>query len=196
LYTEQYTRPAFCTVTVMSADTAIVLRNKKALVNSALAKTYRSWPPDGPPHHHKKIYSLYASTQTSTNMSPIQNAIKEIELHVPGASFLYCALAKKYDISRNTLAHKHRGLTDSYAGAASGRFLKKHSGLITNKYIKGIDCNRHKTDSYDKHQLYFELLHSKISKYNISPDQIYNMDEKGFLIRVLSKSKRVFSKAK
>jgi hypothetical protein len=180
----------------MSADTAIVLRNKKVLVNSALAKTYRSWPPDGPPHHNKKIYSLYASTQTSTNMSPIQNEIKEIELRVPGASFLYCALAKKYDISRNTLAHKHRGLTDSYAGAASGRLLKKHSRLITNKYIKGIDCNHHKTDSYDKHQLYFELLHSKISKYNISPDQIYNMDEKGFLIRVLSKSKRVFSKAK
>jgi hypothetical protein len=77
-----------------------------------------------------------------------------------------------------------------------GRFLKKHSGLITNKYVKGMDRNRHKADSYDKYRLYFELLHSKISKYNISPDRIYNMDEKGFLIGVLSKSKRVFSKAK
>jgi hypothetical protein len=133
-------------------------------------------------------------------MSPIQNAIEEIESRAPGASFSYRALAKKYNISRNTLARKHRGLTDSYAGAASaranlapeqefklvkyieqlsgeglsptramiknfasflakkdvserwvGRFLKKHSGLITNKYIKGMDRNRHKADSYDKY---------------------------------------------
>jgi hypothetical protein len=178
-------------------------------------------------------------------MSPIQNAIKEIESRAPGTSFSYRALAKKYEISRNTLARKHRGSTDSYAGAASaranlapeqklelvkyieqlsgeglsptrainknfasflakkdvserwvGRFLKKHSGLITNKYVKGMDRNRHKADSYDKYRLYFKLLRSKISKYNISPDRIYNIDEKGFLIGVLSKSKRVFSKAK
>jgi hypothetical protein len=35
-----------------------------------------------------------------------------------------------------------------------------------------------------------------MSKYNIPPDQIYNIDEKGFLLGQLSKSKRVFSKAK
>jgi hypothetical protein len=40
-------------------------------------------------------------------MSPIQNAIEEIESRAPGASFSYRALAKKYDISRNTLARKH-----------------------------------------------------------------------------------------
>jgi hypothetical protein len=76
-----------------------------------------------------------------------------------------------------------------------GRFLKNHSGLITNKYVKGIDRNCHKADSYNKYPLYFKFLHSKISKYNMSPDRIYNMDEKGFLIKVLSISKHVFSKA-
>jgi hypothetical protein len=36
-------------------------------------------------------------------MNPIQDAIEEIESRAPGASFSYRALAKKYDISRNTL---------------------------------------------------------------------------------------------
>jgi hypothetical protein len=54
-------------------------------------------------------------------MSPIQDAIIEIESRAPGAFFSYRALAKLYDISRNTLARKHGGLTDSYAGAASAR---------------------------------------------------------------------------
>jgi hypothetical protein len=67
---------------------------------------------DGPPHHNKNIYSLYATTHNFTTMSLIQNAIKEIEPRAPGASFSYRALSKKYDISRNTLARKHRGLTD------------------------------------------------------------------------------------
>jgi hypothetical protein len=77
-----------------------------------------------------------------------------------------------------------------------GRFLKKCSGLITNKYVKGMDPNRHRADSYDNSRQYFELLHFKISKYNITPDRIDYMDEKGFRIGVLSKSKRVLSEAK
>ena len=77
-----------------------------------------------------------------------------------------------------------------------GRFLKRHSGLLTNKYVNGMDRNRVRADSHDKYKAYFELLHSKMSKYNIPPDRIYNMDEKGFLLGQLSKSKRVFSKAK
>jgi hypothetical protein len=77
-----------------------------------------------------------------------------------------------------------------------GRFLKRHSGLLTNKYVNGMDRNRVRADSHDKSKAYFELLHSKMSKYNIPPDRIYNMDKKGFLLGQLSKSKRVFSKAK
>jgi hypothetical protein len=37
-------------------------------------------------------------------------------------------------------------------------------------------------------------LARKIDEYNIQPTNIYNMDEKGFLIGMLSKAKRVFSK--
>jgi hypothetical protein len=65
-----------------------------------------------------------------------------------------------------------------------GRFLKRHSGLLTNTYVNGMDHNQVRADSYDKYKAYFELLHSKMSKYNLPPDRIYNMDEKGFLLGV------------
>jgi hypothetical protein len=34
--------------------------------------------------------------------------------------------------------------------------------------------------------LYFELLREKISQYNIELGNIYNMDEKGFLLGILT----------
>jgi hypothetical protein len=47
---------------------------------------------------------------------------------------------------------------------------------------------------YDTRQkLYFDL-HQKMEEYGIEPRHTYNMDEKGFLIRVIGKSKRIFSK--
>jgi hypothetical protein len=57
-----------------------------------------------------------------------------------------------------------------------------------------MDSNCHAADSYEKYTLYFDLLHSKMTEYNILPHNTYNMDEKGFMIGVLSKSKRVFLK--
>jgi len=57
-----------------------------------------------------------------------------------------------------------------------------------------MDSNRHKADSADKYRLYFSLLHSKIDQYHIDPRQIYNMDEKGFLIGIVGRSKRIFSR--
>jgi transposase-like protein len=76
------------------------------------------------------------------------------------------------------------------------RFLKRNSDNLTIKFSKGMDRNRHVADSGDKYQLYFELLHSKIREYDIDPRYIYNIDEKGFLISILARLKRVFSKAK
>jgi hypothetical protein len=57
-----------------------------------------------------------------------------------------------------------------------------------------MDCQRHQADSLLKYDLYFDLLHSKMTEYNVQPHNIVNMNEKGFLIGVLSRSKRVFSR--
>jgi hypothetical protein len=57
-----------------------------------------------------------------------------------------------------------------------------------------MDRDRHKADSEAKYSLYFELLHDKMKEYNIEPSHIFNLDEKGFMIGVLGRSKRVFDK--
>jgi hypothetical protein len=45
-----------------------------------------------------------------------------------------------------------------------------------------------------KYKYYFTLLHSKIEEYNILAKNTYNIDKKGFIIRVIGRNKRVFSK--
>ena len=74
------------------------------------------------------------------------------------------------------------------------RFMVRHRDHLIPRWTTGIDNNRHKADSGEKYKLYFDLLESKIERYRILPHLIFNMDEKGFMLGVLSRSKRVFSK--
>jgi hypothetical protein len=74
------------------------------------------------------------------------------------------------------------------------RFLKKHNNELISRYTTGIDSSRKRADSAYKYALYFELMARKIEEYGIEPRDMYNMDEKGFLIGVLSKAKRIFSR--
>jgi hypothetical protein len=57
-----------------------------------------------------------------------------------------------------------------------------------------MDRNRHQADLGDKYKPYFDLLNDKMTEYNVEPRHTYNMDEKGFLIGITSRSKRVFSR--
>ncbi|OAQ58563.1 DDE superfamily endonuclease, CENP-B-like protein [Purpureocillium lilacinum] len=52
---------------------------------------------------------------------------------------------------------------------------------------------RRKADSASRYKDYFELIRTKIEKYNILPCNTYNVDEKGFLLGVINRTKRVFS---
>ncbi|EUC27044.1 hypothetical protein COCCADRAFT_112719, partial [Bipolaris zeicola 26-R-13] len=74
------------------------------------------------------------------------------------------------------------------------RFLRRHREAITNKTTTGIDRDRCKADNMEDYRNYFRLLHEKLDQYDVRPHNIYNMDEKGFLLGVTSRSKRVFSK--
>lgn len=73
--------------------------------------------------------------------------------------------------------------------------MQRYSDQLTYKWTTSIDNSRHKADSELKYNLYFGLLEDKIRQYNIQPRHIYNMDEKGFMIRIVGRSKRIFSKA-
>ena len=74
------------------------------------------------------------------------------------------------------------------------RLISRHSIYLISKWTAGMDNNRHQADSGAKYSLYFDLLRDKITQYNIDPRHTYNMDEKGFLIGITGRSKRVFSR--
>jgi hypothetical protein len=57
-----------------------------------------------------------------------------------------------------------------------------------------METSRHNADSAAKYSLYFKLLHQKIEEYKVLPENTYNIDKKGFMIGVTSRSKRVFNK--
>ena len=59
-----------------------------------------------------------------------------------------------------------------------------------------MDSIRHAADSSEKYSLYFDLLQHKIAEYNVETEHTYNMDEKGIMIGVVGRSKRIFSKRK
>ena len=74
------------------------------------------------------------------------------------------------------------------------RFLKRHNDIICIRKATGIDRDRHLADNPASYQSYFDLLYAKLDQYGIAPHNIYNMDEKGFLLGRILPSKRIFSK--
>ena len=57
-----------------------------------------------------------------------------------------------------------------------------------------MTSERHAADSYEKYSSYFDLMELKIAERGVGPEHTYNMDEKGFMIGCIGKSKRIFSK--
>ncbi|KAH5101982.1 hypothetical protein HBH71_224410 [Parastagonospora nodorum] len=74
------------------------------------------------------------------------------------------------------------------------RFIGRNKNELISKRTSAMDRTRHQADSYIKYQAYFNLLHEKLDEYCLEAGDIYNMDEKGFLIGIVGTSKRVFSK--
>jgi hypothetical protein len=74
------------------------------------------------------------------------------------------------------------------------RFINRHGIHLISQWATGMDSNRHQADSGDKYSLYFKLLSETMAQYGVEPRHTYNMDEKGFLIGITGRSKRVFSR--
>jgi hypothetical protein len=74
------------------------------------------------------------------------------------------------------------------------RLLRRHKDTLITAWTTPMETGRHKADSGAKYSQYFELLHHKIAEYDLQPENTYNMDEKGFMIGVCGRSKRVFDK--
>jgi hypothetical protein len=74
------------------------------------------------------------------------------------------------------------------------RFIQRYQVDLVSRWAGGINRSRHQADSGLKYKLYFDLLMDKHSRYNVEPHNTYNMDEKGFMLGILTRSKRVFSR--
>jgi len=74
------------------------------------------------------------------------------------------------------------------------RFVRNNKDSLISCWSTGLDTNRHNADSEAKYKLYFQLLYDKIAEYSIQPEHTYNMDEKGFLLGITKRSKRIFSR--
>jgi hypothetical protein len=75
------------------------------------------------------------------------------------------------------------------------RFKHRHEDELITKYTTAIDATRYTANSYIKYRLQFDLLHGKMEEQEILPENSYNMDEKGFMIGVIGRSKRTFTRA-
>jgi transposase-like protein len=75
------------------------------------------------------------------------------------------------------------------------RFCRRYSEDLISTWAGSMDRNRCRANSGVKYKLYFNLLSQKQSQYNIKPQYTYNIDKKGFLLGVVTKLKRVFSKS-
>jgi hypothetical protein len=56
-----------------------------------------------------------------------------------------------------------------------------------------MDVVHYHADSQRKYELYFELLYYMIVQYDVQPHNMYNMNEKGFMIGITGRSKHMFS---
>ncbi|KAF1963953.1 hypothetical protein BU23DRAFT_585809 [Bimuria novae-zelandiae CBS 107.79] len=155
-------------------------------------------------------------------MPAIDEAIAYIDSLALGEKFEYVKVAKIYSANRITLSRRHQRVQRPRVTKDSNQCtLSPHQEAKLVRYIKeltkqrlpptrsiirnfisklatkdapAIDSIRHNANLVTKYSLYFDLLQHKISKYDIQLSETYNMDKKGFAIRVISRSKRVFSK--
>jgi hypothetical protein len=75
------------------------------------------------------------------------------------------------------------------------RFLKHHQDKLLLKWTTEMDCVQHKADTEGSYSDYFTLLNHKFDKYKVLPKNMYNMNEKGFMLGILKGSLCIFSKA-
>jgi hypothetical protein len=75
------------------------------------------------------------------------------------------------------------------------RFINQQGIHLIIRWSSGVDRVRFQADDMDNYELYFDLLHGKMVQYKVQRQNTYNMGEKGFMLGVLGRSHRVFSKA-
>ncbi|KAF4547232.1 Hypothetical protein D9617_51g088960 [Elsinoe fawcettii] len=74
------------------------------------------------------------------------------------------------------------------------RFVERHKDELDSRYLNNLNLERYQADSVASFEHYFSIVAKKMDEYQILPEKTDNMDEKGFLLGRITKSKRVFPK--
>jgi hypothetical protein len=74
------------------------------------------------------------------------------------------------------------------------RFLVRHNNSLTSRWTDAMDRDRYQADSGHRYKAFFEEIYDQMTRHDIQLEHSYNMDEKGFLLGTIGKSKRIFSK--
>lgn len=74
-------------------------------------------------------------------------------------------------------------------------FVRRHKDRIDSRYLNRLNLSRHRANTRASYLQYFKIRGEKLEQYNITADNIYNTDEKGFMIGQIQKSKKIFTKA-
>jgi hypothetical protein len=138
--------------------------------------------------HQSKTQSRVHQAQLQQALNPQQEA--ELVQYIGGLSER--GLPPKRKMVRNFgCAVAQEEVSEAWVS----RFLKRNNTYLTSKWTTGMDHNRHMADPKESYCRYFELLHSKMRQYDVEAENVYNMDEKGSLVGITGRSKRVFSKS-
>ncbi|RMZ87477.1 hypothetical protein DV736_g5297, partial [Chaetothyriales sp. CBS 134916] len=70
-------------------------------------------------------------------------------------------------------------------------FCKRHRSRIKSLYLRAIDQTRHIADNSAYFEHFYATLKQKVEKYHIKPHNVYNFDEKGFLLGLCHSAKRI-----
>ena len=71
--------------------------------------------------------------------------------------------------------------------------MNRHPGIKVRWTSSLEECRARALNSHTVHA-YFEVLRELIITYNIPPENIYNMDEKGVLLGVIGRIKALFDR--
>ena len=73
------------------------------------------------------------------------------------------------------------------------RFVERYRDKLDSRYLDNLDLARHKSESRPSFERYFEDVEQLKERYNITLENTYNMDKKGFMIGQMQKSRRIFA---
>ena len=72
--------------------------------------------------------------------------------------------------------------------------MKRRRDDLIIRWDTPMEAKRHGADSLLKYEDHFTIMDDKIQEHDVRTEDTYNMDEKGFLMGVIGKQKRVFSR--